>query len=156
MIETLLAMQTGVYPEGWLDRGTKMSDHNNYDVVELFYRGWLQMEPSQRQAASAAVEEMCDWCLGSSVNDDGSLVSPDRSDPIPDSFYYAASFLDTIGFFDNKKRFWSANVCSYDPTKIKNRMIAQLKKFNPYYTEIDDTLVRLGVTEHHPWTNAIL
>jgi hypothetical protein len=34
-------------------------------------------------------------------------------------------------------------------------MVAQLRKFNPYYTEIDDTLFRLGAAEH-PWTNAIL
>jgi hypothetical protein len=155
LIETLLAMKKGVYPQGWLDGGTKMTDHNNYDVVELFYRGWLRMEPWQRQAASAAVEELSDWCLGSSVNDDGSLLSPDKSDPIPDSFYYAASFLDTIGFFNNKKRFWSTNASSHDSRKIKTGMIAQLRKFNPYYTEIDDALVRLGAPEH-PWTNAVL
>ena len=34
-------------------------------------------------------------------------------------------------------------------------MIAQLKNFNPYYTEVDDTLFRLGAPEH-PWTNAVL
>ena len=34
-------------------------------------------------------------------------------------------------------------------------MIAQLKTFNPYYTEVDDTLFRLGAPEH-PWTNAVL
>jgi hypothetical protein len=34
-------------------------------------------------------------------------------------------------------------------------MIAQLKKFNPYYTGIDDALVRLGAPVH-PWTNAVL
>jgi hypothetical protein len=44
-------------PEGWLDGGTAMSDHNNYDVAELFYRGWIHMVPRQRQAASAAVND---------------------------------------------------------------------------------------------------
>jgi hypothetical protein len=63
------------------------------------------MVPRQRQAASAVVDEMTNWCLGGSVKDDGSLVSPDRSDPIPDSFYYAASFLHTIGYFNKKKLF---------------------------------------------------
>ena len=53
---------------------------------------------------------MTNWCLGGSVKDDGSLVSPDKSDPIPDYFYYAASFLDTIGYFNKKKRFWTAGV----------------------------------------------
>jgi hypothetical protein len=154
VIDTLLAMKGGTYPQGWLDGGTTMTDHNNYDVAELFYRGWMRMEPRQRQAASAAVKEMLDWCLGGSVKDDGSLVAPDKSDPIPDSFYYAASFLDTIGFFDKKKRFWTAGAPG-NPTKIRTGMIAQLKNFNPYYTEVDDALVRLGAPEH-PWTNAVL
>jgi hypothetical protein len=132
-----------------------MTDHNNYDGVELFFRGWIRMTPHQRQAASAVVKEMLDWSLGGSVEDDGSLVSPDKSDPIPDSFYYAASFLDTIGFFDEKKRFWTAGALPINSTKIRAGMIGQLKKFNPYYTEIDDALVRLGAPEH-PWTNAVL
>jgi hypothetical protein len=155
LIHTLLAIKSGTYPQGWLEGGTTMTDHNNYDVVELFFRGWIWMTPRQRQAASAAVKEMLDWSLGGSVEEGGSLVSPDKSDPIPDSFYYAASFLDTIGFFDEKKRFWTAGALPINPTKIRAGMIEQLKKFNPYYTEIDDALVRLGAPEH-PWTNAVL
>lgn len=155
LIDTLLAMKDGIYPQGWRDRGTVMTDHNNYDVVELFYRGWQWMEPRQRRAASAAIKEMLDWCLEESVIEDGSLANPDPSDPIPDSFYYAASFLDTIGYFDRRKRFWTASPLPGDPAAIRKGMIAQLRKFNPYYTEIDDTLFRLGAAEH-PWTNAIL
>src|SRR6516225_12018689 len=61
LIDTLLAIKTGIYPQGWLDGGTRMSDHNNYDVAELFYRGWIQMVPRQRQAASTSVSEMIHW-----------------------------------------------------------------------------------------------
>jgi hypothetical protein len=82
-------------------------------------------------------------------------VSPDTSDPIPDSFYYAASFLDTIGYFDRAKRFWSADPLEGNPDNIRAGMIAQLRKFNPYYLEVDGTLARLGASEH-PWTNAVL
>jgi hypothetical protein len=155
LIDTLLAMKAGTYPDGWLQRGTLMTDHNNYDVVELFHRGWAWMSPQQRQAASAAVEEMLHWCLGGSVTDDGGLVSPDESDPIPDSFYYAASFLDTIGYFERRKRFWTANTSPKDPGKIRAGMIKRLRSFNPYYTEVDDALVRLRAKKH-PWTDAIL
>jgi len=155
LIGTLLAMKNGTYPQGWLDRGTEMTDHNNYDVVELFCRGWIWMEPRQREAASAEVGRMLDWCLKNSVTADGGLVSPDDSDPVPDSFYYAASFLDTIGYFDRAKRFWTRFDPPGDPAAIRRGMITQLKKFNPYYTEIDDALVRLGAAEH-PWTNAVL
>ena len=156
LIDTLLAMKGGTYPQGWLDGGTDRSDHNNYDVVELFYRGWIWMEPSQRQAASAAVKDMLDWCLEKSVKSDGNLVAPDKSDPIPDSFYYAAAFLDTTGFFKRKKRFWTAATPPGDPTKIREGMVALLNKtFNQYFTDVDDALFRLGAPEH-PWTNAVL
>jgi hypothetical protein len=154
LIDTLLAIKDGVYPQGWKNSGKTMSDHNNYDVATLFYRAWQWMEPRQRVAASAAVGELLAWCLGGSVNADGTLVDADPSDPIPDSFYYAAAFLDTVGFFDLGKRFWTSTA-QRDPTPIKNGMVNQLKKFNVYYTEIDDALVRLGAPLH-PWTSALL
>jgi hypothetical protein len=155
LIDTLLAMRNGTYPEGWLDSGTRMSDHNNYDVVELFYRGWNRMRPDQRAQASAIVKGLLAWCLEKSVRSDGSLIDPDRSDPIPDAFYWTASFLDTIGYFDRSKRFWTAEELPGDPAKLRSGMIELLKNFNPYYTEIDDTLIRLGA-QLHPWTSAIL
>ncbi|HYM74103.1 MAG TPA: hypothetical protein VET89_14065 [Stellaceae bacterium] len=76
------------------------------------------------------------------------------SDPIPDSFYFAAAFLDMVGFFDTTKRFWTGDP-QPDPTAIRTGMIAQLKNFNPSYTDVDDALLRLGAPEH-PWTNAVL
>jgi hypothetical protein len=155
LIDTLLAIKTGTYPQGWLDGGTAMSDHNNYDVAELFYRGWNRMVPRQRREASAAITAMIDWCLRESIKEDGTLAAPDISDPIPDAYYYAAAFLDTIGYFDKTKRFWTAGLPPGNPAKIKTGMIAQLRNFNPFYTEIDDALARLGAAEHR-WTNAIL
>ena len=74
LIDTLLGMKRGIYPQGWLERGTEMTDHNNYDVVELFYRGWKLMKPWQRQTASTAVKEMLAWSLRSSIKEDGSLA----------------------------------------------------------------------------------
>ena len=155
LVETLFKIKGGKYPQGWFDRGTQSSDHNNYDVVELFYRAWNYITPQLRQDASSEVGKMLDWCLTESVTPDGNLLNPDKSDPIPDAFYYAASFLDTIGYFDQRKRFWTADALPGDPATIKAGMTEQLKKFNPYYTEIDDTLIRLGAQEH-PWTSAIL
>jgi len=42
-------MKDKSYPQGCLENG-KMTDHNNYDVVELFYRGWSRMRPDQTAA----------------------------------------------------------------------------------------------------------
>jgi hypothetical protein len=153
LIDTLLEMRNLQYPQGWLERG-KMTDHNNYDVVELFHRGWRYMRPDQRKLAAEAVDEMLDWCLQHSVNPRGEVIKPDQGDPIADSYYFAAAFLDTVGFFDTTKRFWT-NKPLPDPIKIKLGMEAQLKKFNPYYTGMDDALSRIG-GRLHPWTNAVL
>ena len=91
---------------------------------------------------------------GGSVKADGNLVAPDPSDPNADSFYFAAAFLDTVGFFDVSKRFWTSDPLP-DPTAIKTGMTSLLKtKFSPYYTEIDDALTKLGASDH-PWTSAV-
>jgi len=155
LIQTLLEMRALRYPQGWLSP-SGMTDHNNYDVVELFYRGWPHMEPLQRKAASDATEEMLDWCLKNSVMENGELTSPDQGDPIPDSYYFAAAFLETIGFFDRRRQFWTEKTLpDARATAIKSGVIAKLKTFNPYYTVVDDALARLGA-RLHPWTSAVL
>ncbi|HEY2540771.1 MAG TPA: hypothetical protein VGI28_14945 [Stellaceae bacterium] len=153
LIDTLLAIRESTYPQGWLDK-SGMTDHNNYDVVELFQRGWNKMLPSQRCQAAFHIKEMLNWCLENSVDDDGILANPDKGDPIPESYYFAAAFLDTIGFFDSSKKFWT-NDNLQSPDSRKRGMIAKLKRFNQDFTVIDNTLERLGVN-HRPWSNAIL
>jgi hypothetical protein len=153
LIDTLLGISEQQYPQGWIQDG-KMSDHNNYDVVELFYRGWRHMSPGQRQRASQAVTMMFEWCLAHSVGKSGEIIDPDKGDMIPDSYYFAAAFLDTIGFFDRSKRFWTDRMLP-DPEPIRTGMIAQLSRFNADLTVIDDTLERLHARVR-PWSNAIL
>lgn len=153
LVETLLGTSEQQYPQGWLENG-KMTDHNNYDVVELFYRGWPHMHPSQRRRASRAVAKMFEWCLAHSVGQSGEIDDPDKGDMIPNSYYFAAAFLDTIGFFERSRRFWTDRLLP-DPEPIRKGMIAQMNWFNADLTVVDDTLERLhaGV---RPWSNAIL
>jgi hypothetical protein len=153
LIETLLAMQDQPYPQGWLDNA-KMTDHNNYDVVELFYRGWPKMRAHQRQRASKAVRKMLDWCREASVTPEGKLRKPDKGDFAPDSYYFAAAFLDTIGFFDRRKRFWTDERLP-GADAIRNGMIRQLKRFNPNLTVVNDALERLSAGAR-PFTNAVI
>ena len=131
-----------------------MTDHNNYDVAEIFYRGWPHMKPFQREVAADAVHNMLDWCLANSVLANGEIATPDQGDPIPDSYYFAAAFLDTVGFFDSTKKFWTKDPLQ-DSSAIRAGMIRRLKDFNPYYTMVDDALARLGA-RRHPWTDAVL
>jgi hypothetical protein len=82
-----------------------MTDHNNCDVVELFYRGWPRMRPEQRQRASEGVGKMLESSLAESMSPEGQVIKPDKGDMAPDSYYFAAAFLDTIGFFDRSNSF---------------------------------------------------
>ena len=155
LIDTLLGMKDQQYPQGWLEN-SKMTDHNNYDVVELFSRGWPHLRPDQRQQASREIKKMLDWCLEKSVRDTGEIINPDKGDMVIDSYYFAAAFLDTIGYFDKSKRFWAdKGVLPADPEPLRQAMIARLSRFNPDLTVVDDTLERLG-TGPRPWSNAIL
>ena len=155
LIDTLLGMKDQEYPQGWLEN-SKMTDHNNYDVVELFSRGWPHMRPDQRRQASQEIAKMLEWCLSKSVRDTGELINPDKGDMIPDSYYFAAAFLDTIGYFDKTKRFWAdKGTLPADTEPLRKAMIAQLSRFNSDLTVVDDTLERLGAGPR-PWSNAIL
>ena len=155
LIDTLLGIKDDQYPQGWLEN-SKMTDHNNYDVVELFLRCWPHMRPDQRRQASQETAKMLDWCLHNSVRETGEIINPDKGDMIPDSYYFAAAFLDTIGYFDTTKRFWADKETLPENTEpLRKAMIAQLSRFNPDLTVVDDTLERLGARPR-PWSNAIL
>jgi hypothetical protein len=155
LIDTLLSIKDEQYPQGWL-QNSKMTDHNNYDVVVLFARCWPHMRPDQRQQASQEIAKMLDWCLHNSVRNTGEITHPDKGDMIPDSYYFAAAFLDTIGYFDKSKRFWADHgMLPADTEPLRKAMIAQLKRFNSDLTVVDDTLERLGAGPR-PWSNAIL
>ena len=155
LADTLLDMKDQQYPEGWLEN-SKMTDHNNYDVVELFSRGWPHLRPDQRQVASQEIGKMLDWCLQKSVRCTGEIINPDKGDMVTDSYYFAAAFLDTIGYFDQTKRFWAdKGVLPADTEPLRKAMIAQLSRFNSDLTVVDDTLERLRARPR-PWSNAIL
>ena len=155
LIDTLLSIKDEQYPQGWLEN-SKMTDHNNYDVVELFWRCWPHMRPDQRRQASQEIAKMLEWCLHHSVRNTGEIINPDKGDMIPNSYYFAAAFLDTVGYFDKTKRFWADNgMLPADTEPLRKAMIAQLKRFNPDLTVVDDTLERLGAGPR-PWSNAIL
>lgn len=155
VIDTLLDIKEQQYPQGWLEN-SKMTDHNNYDVVGIFSRGWPHLRPDQRRQASQAIAKIVDWCLEYSVRDTDEIINPDKGDMVTDSYYFAAAFLDTVGYFDKIKRFWAdKGALPDDPEPLRKAMIAQLYRFNPDLTVVDDTLERLGAGPR-PWCNAIL
>ena len=106
LIDTLLAIKDRPYPQGWLD-DDGMTNHNNYDVTELFRLGWPHMREDQRVAARVEIARMLDWSLTHSISQDGEVAPTGAAEPLGDMYYFATSFLDTIGYFDKRKRFWT-------------------------------------------------
>jgi hypothetical protein len=107
-------------------------NHNNYDVAKIFRYGWPHMSPEQKRRAASKIRDMLHWTLNSSLQDDGSFQTvPAFFSSVGAEFYFGVSFLQTIGFWDESKRFWSresfpeANaVC----TRIKTRLVAMALK----------------------------
>ena len=149
LVETLFAIKGRPYPQGWLDQDG-MTNHNNYDVVELFRLGWEHMDADQRRAASLDIGGMLDWCLTQSLtlddNGKATIQHTDNGNSLPDNYYFAAAFLDTIGFFDDSKRFWTDRDFPQAPT-LRQAMVARLSTFNQNLPETIDALARLGA---HP------
>jgi hypothetical protein len=128
LIDTLLAMRDRRYPNGWLDR-TGPSSHNNYDVAVLFQLGWPRMMPDQRRRARHELDRLLDWCLGSAISADGVVVARAASESLPESYYFAIAFLDTVGFFDPAKQFWTD--CSFaDAPRLRARLEHQALLLN--------------------------
>ncbi len=106
LIDTLLEFRDDRYPNGWLDE-EGMSSHNNYDVAALFQLGWTEMRPDQRLRARAELDRLVDWCITMAISRDGSVVARAKSELLAESYYFTIAFLDTVGFFDPAKRFWT-------------------------------------------------
>jgi hypothetical protein len=105
MMRTLIGMKDQEYPFGWLQEG-QQSNHHNYDVVRLFRVGWPQMDGLQRELARAEMRRMMDFCLGETMNPDGSFKLMDE-DTVGSSFLFPISLLNELGYFRPSLRFWT-------------------------------------------------
>lgn len=106
LIDTLIRIRDDRYPNGWLD-DEGITNHNNYDVAVLFQLGWDQMRGDQRQRAQHEIDRLLAWCLGTAIAADGAVVARAVGESLPESYYFTVAFLDTVGFFDPAKRFWT-------------------------------------------------
>jgi hypothetical protein len=106
LIDTLLKIRDERYPNGWLDE-FGLTSHNNYDVAVLFQLGWPEMRPDQRRRAEQELDRLTDWCLTTAIASDGKIVARAASESLPESYYFTIAFLDTVGYFDSGKRFWT-------------------------------------------------
>ncbi|HUC71354.1 MAG TPA: hypothetical protein VMS01_09200 [Stellaceae bacterium] len=106
LIDTLIEIRDERYPNGWLD-DEGLTSHNNYDVGVLFSLGWPHMRPDQRLRAREELGRLLGWCLDAAIAADGTVVARAVGESLPESYYFTAAFLDTVGLFNRAKRFWT-------------------------------------------------
>jgi len=106
LIDTLFEIRDDRYPNGWLD-DEGMTSHNNYDVATLIKLGWDEMREDQRRRAAAELDRLLDWCLATAIAQDGSVVVRAKSESLAEGYYFTIAFLETAGYFDPGKRFWT-------------------------------------------------
>ena len=109
LIDTLIRIRGDRYPNGWLDEAG-MTNHNNYDVAVLFQLGWPHMRTDQHRRGRRELGELLDWCLTTGIAPDGEVVARAMGESLPESYYFTIAFLDTVGYFDPAKRFWTDRV----------------------------------------------
>lgn len=129
LIDTLIDIRDDRYPNGWLDE-EGVTSHNNYDVAVLFGLGWPHMRPGQRARARQQLDRLLGWCLDTAIAADGTVVARAVGESLPDSYYFTIAFLDTIGFFNIRKRFWTDREL-LDGETLRRRLAARVRDLHP-------------------------
>ncbi len=142
LIDTLFAIRDDRYPNGWLDdEGT--TSHNNYDVATLLKLGWPEMRADQRRHAAAELDRLVDWCLSTAFAPDGSVVVRAKSESSAEGYYFTIAFLDTVGFFDPAKRFWTDRAFP-DAATLREQLTHHLGRLHQSDPMVQMALARLS------------
>ena len=148
IFETTLRMKDKPYPNGWLEKGKRYSNHHNFDVVKIFRIGWKFKEVSdhQRRWAQAEIKLMLIWSLKQSLNKDGSFET-NGSYTENESMAYGVKFLNEVGYFNPKKLFWITqkewdrlkdDFELPDPQVVAQLISNRLKGLNPNNEELNE------------------
>ncbi len=138
LIDTLIEIRDDRYPNGWLD-DEGMTSHNNYDVAVLFQLGWPEARPDQRCRARREIERLLSWCLERAIAADGTVVMRAVGELIPEGYYFAVAFLDTVGYFAPAKRFWTDRDFP-EAAAVKERLERQILRLHQ-----DDPMTRMAL-----------
>jgi len=145
LIDTLCAIRDHRYPNGWLDE-IGLTNHNNYDVAVLLQFGWPHMRPDQRRRADEELTRLLDWCLTTAISPGGEVVARAVGESLPESYYFTIAFLDTVGYFDPSRRFWTELEFPEAPAvreRLKDRLV-KLPQRDPMVRMACERLGRAG------------
>jgi hypothetical protein len=137
LIDTLIAIRDERYPNGWLDE-VGLTSHNNYDVAVLFQLGWPQMRADQRRRGEQELDRLLDWCVTTAITPDGEIVARAVGESLPESYYFTIAFLDTVGYFDRAKRFWTKHEFP-EAAAVRTRLESRLQML-----PLGDPMVRMA------------
>jgi hypothetical protein len=141
LIDTLLEIRDDRYPNGWLD-DEGITSHNNYDVAVLFGLGWQHMRPDQRSRARVELDRLLGWCLDTAIAPDGTVVARAVGESLPEGYYFTVSFLDTVGYFNPAKRFWTEREFPQAPG-LRARLKARIRELHQRDPMVSMALGRL-------------
>jgi len=65
------------------------------------------MRTDQRRHARQELGRLLDWCLAKAIAPDGRVLSQPSGESLAESYYFTIAFLDTVGYFDPARRFWT-------------------------------------------------
>ena len=142
LIDTLLRIRDDRYPNGWLDEDG-LTSHNNYDVAVLFALGWPRMSRAQRDRAGAELARLVEWCREAAIMPDGTVGARAQGESLPESYYFTIAFLDTVGAFDVRKRFWT-NRGFADAGVLRMRLERRVRELHPAHPMVAMALARLS------------
>jgi hypothetical protein len=143
LIDTLIEIRDNSYPNGWLD-DEGLTSHNNYDVATLLKLGWNQMRGDQRQRARAELDRLLGWCLATAIAPDGTVVARAKSESLAEGYYFTIAFLETVGYFDPAKRFWTDRAFPEAPA-LRARFERHVRRLHP-----NDPMARMALERLSP------
>ena len=143
LIDTLFEIRDDRYPNGWLD-DEGMTSHNNYDVATLLKLGWPEMREDQRTRASAELDRLVEWCLATAIAANGSVMARAKSESLAEGYYFTIAFLETVGYFNPAKRFWTDRAFAEAPALREQlaRHVSRLHQGDPMARMALDRLSR--------------
>jgi hypothetical protein len=151
LIDTLIQIRDDRYPNGWLDEAG-MTSHNNYDVAVLFQLGWPKMRADQHRRGEQELGRLVDWCVTTAIDSDGGIVARAIGESMSESYYFTIAFLDTVGYFDPAKRFWTERSFPEAPAvraRLENRLL-MLPRGDPMARMARERLGRSVTTPEQP------
>jgi hypothetical protein len=109
--------------------GPRMSghyeNHLNWDLVVVFRYAWPSLDEATRASVRGEIQQMLDWCLSQSLQQDGSFKTSEIDDTFGDAQMYGAWFLRDAGYFDSSQRFWTDKSFP-DSGAVRSRITARL------------------------------